>query len=304
MPLLLRRGLEADRLSFTPAEGELIYVTDTKLVYIGDGVTAGGNLLAGGGEEPPPPPPTPTYELSRSIAQVDEGDTFTITLTTTNVVNGTNIPYTITGVSEEDIDNASLTGFFSIVNNTDSITVTTTEDSSTEGPETFTITLNGITPTNAISVTINDTSLTRTYQLDTNVQSVNEGDSFTVTLTTANVPNGTLVPYNIIGISSSDISGASLTGNFTVNSNTATLIVNTTEDSLTEGNETFTIRLTGISPLVFTSVTIVDTSITPPPPEGDVDGGAPDTVDFTSVVDGGTPSTTEFDDTVDGGVLA
>jgi hypothetical protein len=304
MPLLLRRGLEADRLSFTPAEGELIYVTDTKLVYIGDGVTAGGNLLAGGGEPPPPPPPTPTYQLSRSVSQVNEGDTFTITLTTTNVANGTNVPYTITGVASEDIDDASLTGSFSIVNNTDTITVITTADSSTEGPETFTITLNSITPTNAISVTINDTSLTRTYQLGSNIQSVNEGGSFTVTLTTTNVPNGTLVPYNIIGITSSDIGGAALTGNFTVNSNTATLTVNTTADSLTEGNETFTIRLTGIAPLVFTSVTIVDTSINPPPPEGDVDGGAPDTVNFTSVVEGGAPSTTEFDDTVDGGVLA
>lgn len=303
MPLLLRRGLEADRLSFTPAEGELIYVTDTKLVYIGDGVTAGGNLLAGS-SEPPPPPPTPTYQLSRSVAQVNEGDTFTITLTTTNVANGTNIPYTITGVTSEDIDEASLSGFFSIVNNTDTITVTTTADSSTEGPETFTLTLNSITPTTTISVTINDTSLTRTYQLGTNVQSVNEGGSFTVTLTTTNVPNGTLVPYNIIGITSSDIGGAALTGNFTVNSNTASLIVNTTADSLTEGNETFTIRLTGISPLVFTSVTIVDTSISPPPPEGDIDGGGPDTTNFTSVVEGGSPSTTVFDDTVDGGVLA
>lgn len=304
MPLLLRRGLEADRLSFIPAEGELIYVTDTKLVYIGDGVTAGGNLLAGDGESPPPPPPAATYQLSRSIAQVNEGDTFTITITTTNVANGTNVPYTITGVTTEDIDNANLTGFFSIVDNTDTITVITTEDNSTEGPETFTLTLNSITPNTAISVTINDTSLTRTYQLDSNIQSVDEGGSFTITLTTTNITNGTVIPYNIIGVTSSDIGGASLTGNFTVNSNTATLIVNTTADSLTEGNETFTIRLTGIAPLVSTSVTIVDTSITPTPPDGDIDGGSPDTVNFTSVVEGGNPSTTEFDDTVDGGVLA
>jgi hypothetical protein len=51
MALLLRRGLEADRLSFTPEEGELIYVTDTKQIYVGDGVTPGGILVAGGGTE-------------------------------------------------------------------------------------------------------------------------------------------------------------------------------------------------------------------------------------------------------------
>jgi len=42
MALQIRRGLEADRSGVTPAEGELIYTTDEKKVYIGDGTTAGG----------------------------------------------------------------------------------------------------------------------------------------------------------------------------------------------------------------------------------------------------------------------
>jgi len=42
MALQIRRGLEADRSGVTPAEGELIYTTDEKKVYIGDGSTAGG----------------------------------------------------------------------------------------------------------------------------------------------------------------------------------------------------------------------------------------------------------------------
>lgn len=45
----VRRGLETDRMSITPAEGEFLYVTDTGLVYIGDGSTAGGNPVGGGG---------------------------------------------------------------------------------------------------------------------------------------------------------------------------------------------------------------------------------------------------------------
>lgn len=49
MALRLRQGLAADRTSVTPASGELIYTTDTKLVYVGDGSTAGGNLISGGG---------------------------------------------------------------------------------------------------------------------------------------------------------------------------------------------------------------------------------------------------------------
>lgn len=49
MALQLRRGLSTNRTSITPAEGELIYTTDTKLVYVGDGTTAGGNVISGGG---------------------------------------------------------------------------------------------------------------------------------------------------------------------------------------------------------------------------------------------------------------
>ncbi len=47
MALKLRQGLAADRTSITPATGELIYTTDTKFVYVGDGSTPGGNLISG-----------------------------------------------------------------------------------------------------------------------------------------------------------------------------------------------------------------------------------------------------------------
>jgi hypothetical protein len=47
MALQIRRGLESARTSITPAEGEVLYVTDTKRVYIGDGSTLGGNQVGG-----------------------------------------------------------------------------------------------------------------------------------------------------------------------------------------------------------------------------------------------------------------
>jgi hypothetical protein len=49
MALQFKRGLESDRSSITPAEGEFIYTTDEKKVYIGDGSTPGGVLVTGGG---------------------------------------------------------------------------------------------------------------------------------------------------------------------------------------------------------------------------------------------------------------
>ena len=49
MALQIRRGTSATRTSITPDVGELIYTTDTKLVYVGDGTTAGGTVISGGG---------------------------------------------------------------------------------------------------------------------------------------------------------------------------------------------------------------------------------------------------------------
>lgn len=42
MSLKLRRGTNAQRTGITPAEGELIYTTDTKKLFVGDGSTIGG----------------------------------------------------------------------------------------------------------------------------------------------------------------------------------------------------------------------------------------------------------------------
>lgn len=51
MLIRVRRGLEANRLSYTPQIGEPTFTTDTKKLYIGDGVIPGGILvdLSGGG---------------------------------------------------------------------------------------------------------------------------------------------------------------------------------------------------------------------------------------------------------------
>ena len=49
MSLQIRRGTAAQLGNITPVVGELIYTTDTQLVYVGDGSTAGGIPVAVGG---------------------------------------------------------------------------------------------------------------------------------------------------------------------------------------------------------------------------------------------------------------
>ena len=198
----------------------------------------------------------PSYALSATPNSLNEGGTFTITLTTTDVANNTTVPYTITGVASADIDGASLTGNFTVVNNTASIIFTVTADFNTEGDETFVLTLNTIGT--SVSVLLIDYTKTRTYSLSTDVTTtVTEGGNFIITLTTTNVFDGTLVPYTITGVSSADINNASLTGNFTINTNTGSQSFTTTIDGIIEGTETF--RLTLGSPATgFIEVAIVD----------------------------------------------
>jgi hypothetical protein len=43
--ILIKRGTNAARTGYTPQTGELFWATDTKLLYCGDGATAGGNLV-------------------------------------------------------------------------------------------------------------------------------------------------------------------------------------------------------------------------------------------------------------------
>ena len=205
-------------------------------------------------------PPTPTYSLQTNTASVDEGGTFTITLNTTNLANGVSVPYTITGVNSADISGASLTGNF-VVGTTDQKTFNVTADLTTEGTETFALALdNGEA---SINVTISDTSLTPSgpsYSLTSNVSEVDEGGTVIITLTTTGVSGGTTLPYTISGVTSADIGGASLTGNFTVGSS-ETLTLTVTEDAATEGSELMNVVLDNGEASVF--VTINDTSVEP-----------------------------------------
>ena len=184
---------------------------------------------------------SPTYTLSRSTSQANEGQSFSITLITTNVNAGTTIPFTITGVQSADIGGANLTGNF-ITGTTDTFTYPVTADLSSEGPETFTMTLDG--KTTVANVLFNDTSQTPaiTYNLTSNLSNVNEGDTFRITLTTGNVDPGATLDYTVTGVTAADLTTGSLTGSFVVGT-TDYFDFTLAEDTTTEGVESFNIQL-------------------------------------------------------------
>jgi hypothetical protein len=76
-------------------------------------------------------------------------------LTTLNVEDDTIVPYTITGVTPADIEGMSLTGVFTIVDNTASLVIDTTLDLLEETNELLILTLDDV-PDVFVSVTIID----------------------------------------------------------------------------------------------------------------------------------------------------
>lgn len=107
MALRLRRGTESERSvgSFVPLEGEPIYTTDTKRLYIGDGVTPGGVEYTSIESISDISGITLSTEISRSLSQYtiasnvvsvtlvtshdyEVGDTITISDSTVALLNG------------------------------------------------------------------------------------------------------------------------------------------------------------------------------------------------------------------------
>lgn len=190
-----------------------------------------------------------TYSLATSVGNVNEGESVTVTLTTTNVADGTSVGYTVTGIDSADIGE-SLTGSFVVNSNTASKVFTLAADATTEGTETMTISLIGVSET--VTVTVNDTSVAPTYTATPVSSTIAEGSVLTVDVATTDVPDGTTLYWTV----SQPGEFITSTGSFTITSGAGTFTVTPAEDALTEGDETFTVSIRTGS----TSGTIVDTT--------------------------------------------
>jgi hypothetical protein len=140
--------------------------------------------------------------------------------------------YTITGVDAADITPFPLTG-------TTAAGAVNIPVGNLSTDKTLTFTINGVSK----SVSLYN-SLGYTYFTSALPSVVTEGGSSTVTLTTTNVANGTVVPYAITGAGTGRVS-TPLTGSVTVNSNTATLSITTINDGVYTGDQSITVTFNG-----------------------------------------------------------
>jgi len=101
---------------------------------------------------------------STPTGSVDEGLTVTFILTTNNVANGTQVPYTISGITSADISAGSLSGNVEIQNGSGSTSITLVEGGGEEA-ETATCTFTTAAGNRTVAVDVNDI-IAETAQLE------------------------------------------------------------------------------------------------------------------------------------------
>lgn len=212
----------------------------------------------------------PLFGVTNSATSINEGSSLLVTITSELVPDSTTLYWSVS--RPEDFTAGS--GSVVVIGNTASFTLTATNDFTTEGDEVVYVyirTDSQLGPIVAQSqFLLYDTSLNPTYSVTSSVDSINEGENVSFTVTTTNVPNGTTLYWTNDGTStSSDFTGSpAQSGSFVINSGTAsygtTVAIN---DTTTEGAETiiFNLRTGSTAGTIVASKTVIlrDTSQSP-----------------------------------------
>jgi hypothetical protein len=111
--------------------------------------------------------PGSIYLLEAAAASVNEGASLTLTISGSNIVNGTYY-WTIQHGTTADADFDAVSGTVTVTSNTGSFTVSPTADSATEGAQTFSVYLRSTSTSGPViamvsGLTINDTSQALTW---------------------------------------------------------------------------------------------------------------------------------------------
>ena len=200
---------------------------------------------------PPPSPNLPIYLITPAAGAVAEGVELSFTVNTTYVDDNTSLTWKVSTASAGDFGIS--TGFVTIISGTGTIKVTPALDVTTEGEESFTVSIftsnNLIEPVaTSTSVSIVDSSQgplplpEAEYYITPAALSVNEGVPLIFTVTTVNVDPNTRVWWEVF----------TNAGDFTISSGSVLLLgtpangsfsVTPTQDSVVEPAESFTVTI-------------------------------------------------------------
>jgi hypothetical protein len=207
---------------------------------------------------------TPTYSVTPDKTSVNEGDTVTFTVITTNLTTLTELYYNIVSnkITADDFTDGSMSGAFTITNGygtiggTGTFSKTLKQDALTEGVEGFTAVVktgnvSGNTVATSVTVSVVDTSTIAnandpTYSITPTASSVEEGSSATFNIATTNVANGTVLYYTInpsLLVTGADFGDGTLSGSVTIQNNAAVLTKAIAIDGFLETGDSFTVSL-------------------------------------------------------------
>jgi len=176
---------------------------------------------------------TQSFAITPSVTTLSESEATTIDLSTTNIINGTVLYYSLAGATGNVNQNdfiTNITGTLTVQNNSARLILQANADLNTnsEGDESFNIVLRkgsntGIIVATSDVITLKDTSNVTSYTLTSNATSILESTDVLFTLSTINLPPNTTYYWNTNNISSYFVTGN--TGSFISNANTSYNIV-------------------------------------------------------------------------------
>ena len=153
------------------------------------------------------------YSLSANTYSVNEGQSVTVRLSTQNVGDDVTVPYNISGtIGQLDIVE-SFTGFFTMNDSTDEITINIKEDFHTEGSETLVVSLDNLK--SEVTIDVNDTSLSFSASIGglTLDNSSNDGQAGTFSTYSLSLSNESIDAFVIYEPAPTFVSGGILTFN-------------------------------------------------------------------------------------------
>ena len=255
------------RLNLTPAQDLSTEGSETILLTLtgsGRSESIGFTIL----DTSVNPVSTPEFYITTSPSSVaQEGTYLTFYANAYYLSAGIVVPYTISGISADDIISQTLTGdltFYTPLGGpagmtSANLTIGITEDFITEGFETIIFLVNPSFPYTVqltSTLTILDTSISKipNYVITPNKTKVIEGGNVVFNMSTTNVDDGTNIEYRIIGAGTAQLTASDfdmqfpinangdyeLRGNFsTVYGNTANTVIYTRDEFIFEQSEFF-----------------------------------------------------------------
>lgn len=234
--------------SVTPTADSSTEGSQTFQVQVRSGSTSGTVIITSASVTINDTSQTPYINVSSSV---NEGVGFNI------VVGGLQAGtyyWTINNTTTSNADFSATSGSFTIfTSNLETATGTisvTTSDYTTEGAETFTISVrsgsvSGPVIVTSSAITINDTTLTQTATMTPTATTITEGSTVTINVSTSNVPTGSQLTWRIVH-------GTTVAGDFSATSGlynsgfgSGSFSVTTATGDGTEGAETFQVELLG-----------------------------------------------------------